>query len=88
VQATSSSRGGCSARQRRNGRRGGREGYAFRFAPDAFADVARFVANERKCCPFLDFEIAAESAGPVWLRLTGPAGTRAFLEAELGIPAG
>ncbi|HYW13949.1 MAG TPA: hypothetical protein VE871_18440 [Longimicrobium sp.] len=65
-----------------------REGYAFRFAPDAFADVARFVANERKCCPFLDIEIAAESAGPVWLRLTGPVGTRAFLEAELGIPAG
>ncbi len=69
-------------------RRAWREGYAFRFAADAFDDVARFVANERKCCPFLDFEIAAESAGPVWLRLTGPAGTRAFLEAELGIPGG
>lgn len=64
------------------------EGYAFRFAADAFEDVARFVANERRCCPFLDFEIAAEAAGPVWLRLTGPVGTRAFLDAELSPAAG
>jgi hypothetical protein len=63
------------------------EGYAFRFAADAFEPVARFVANERKCCPFLDFEITAEAAGPVWLRLTGPAGTRAFLDAELPLSA-
>jgi hypothetical protein len=69
-------------------RRDWREGYAFRFAPDAFDALARFVANERKCCPFLDFEIAVESAGPVWLRLTGPAGTRAFLDAELPIIGG
>jgi hypothetical protein len=61
-----------------------REGYAFRFGPDAFPSVARFVENERKCCPFLDFEVAVESAGPVWLRMSGPDGTRAFLDAELG----
>ena len=61
---------------------------AFRFAPDAFEDVARFVGNERKCCPFLDFEIGLPAAGPRRLRLTGPAGTRAFLEAELSLPAG
>lgn len=66
-------------------RRESREGYAFRFDADALEEVARFVANERRCCPFLDFEIAvAAAAGPVWLRLTGPAGTRAFLDAEMG----
>ena len=60
------------------------EGYAFRFAPAAFGDVARFVANERKCCPFLRFTIeVAPGDGAVWLRLTGPEGTRAFLDAEL-----
>lgn len=65
-----------------------REGYAFRFDADALEDAARFVANERRCCPFLEFEIAAAAAdGPVWLRITGPAGTRAFLDAE-GIGAG
>jgi hypothetical protein len=69
-------------------RREWKEGYAFRFSPDAFDALARFVANERKCCPFLHFEIAVESAGPVWLRLTGPSGTRAFLDAELPLGPG
>lgn len=62
------------------------DGLAFRFAPEALGDVARFVVNERRCCPFLDFEIAAPAPHEsVWLRLTGPEGTRAFLEAELPI---
>ena len=60
------------------------DGYAFRFDPDAFDDVARFVANERRCCPFLTFALdLAPNAGPLWLRLTGPVGTREFLDAEL-----
>ncbi len=59
-------------------------GLAFRFADDDFEQVARFVANERRCCPFLRFEIAVEpDGGPVRLRMTGPAGTRDFLRAEL-----
>jgi hypothetical protein len=59
-------------------------GYAYRFLPDAFDRVARFVANERKCCPFVDFELAVSAnSGPLWLRLTGPSGTQAVLEAEL-----
>ena len=59
-------------------------GYAYRFSADALEGVARFVANERRCCPFLSFEmvLAAEGA-PLWLRLTGPEGTRAVLDAEL-----
>jgi hypothetical protein len=60
------------------------DGYAFRFQPDAFEAIARFVANERRCCPFMDFELViAREGGPVWLRMTGPAGTRAVIEAEL-----
>ena len=60
------------------------QGYAFRFSPDTFDDVARFLSNERRCCPFLSFDIAiAASGGPVWLRITGPEGARAFLAAEL-----
>lgn len=62
-------------------------GYAFRFAPDAFEELARFVANERKCCPFMNFELAiAPESGPLWLRMTGPDGTRAVLQAELTLP--
>jgi len=60
------------------------DGLAFRFAADAFEQVASFVANERRCCPFLHFELTAGPAdGPVWLRMTGPPGTREFLLAEL-----
>ena len=59
-------------------------GYAFRFDAAAFEDVARFVGNERRCCPFLSFTIElAPDPGPLWLRISGPPRTRAFLEAEL-----
>lgn len=61
-------------------------GYAFRFHPEALEELARFVANERRCCPFMKFEITlAAAAGPLWLRMTGPAGTRAVLDAELNL---
>jgi hypothetical protein len=57
-------------------------GFAFRFDVDALDAVARFVANERKCCPFVDFEIqVAHNGGPLWLRMTGPDGTREALTA-------
>ena len=55
-------------------------GYALRFDPGAFDAVARFVANERKCCPFLTLELTVEpQSGPVWLRMTGPEGLRPAL---------
>ena len=61
-------------------------GYAFRFSPEALTEVARFIANERKCCPFLSFELSlAPEAGPLWLRMTGPEGARSVLDAELGL---
>ncbi|MDQ3698597.1 MAG: hypothetical protein M3373_11335 [Gemmatimonadota bacterium] len=60
------------------------DGYAFRFEADAFDDVARFVTNERRCCPFLTFTIELSAdGGPLWFRLSGPTGTRDFLDAEL-----
>lgn len=60
------------------------DGYAFRFPADTIDSLARFITNERKCCPFLTFVIEVSPAGgPVWLRMTGPSGTREFLDAEL-----
>ena len=58
------------------------DGYAFRFDPELFGQVARFVEYERLCCPFLAFTLELAGA-ELWLRLTGPAGTREFLDAEL-----
>jgi hypothetical protein len=50
-------------------------GYAFRFTPDTFERIAEFVARERKCCPFLTFNIViAPADGPVWLEMSAPKG--------------
>jgi hypothetical protein len=61
-------------------------GYVVRFHSDVFEAVARFVANERKCCPFMSFELTiSPDSGPLWLRMTGPEGTRSVLDAELNL---
>ena len=60
------------------------EGYRLRFAAeeDTLAVIARSVEAERHCCRFLRFHITVEpDAGPIWLELTGPAGTREFVSA-------
>ena len=60
------------------------DGYAFRFEAEALVDVARFVSSERRCCPFLTFTPEVSPGGsPLWLRLSGPPGSREFLDAEL-----
>ena len=61
-------------------------GIAFRLPPDSLAAVAKFVANERKCCPFMTFDIKVEpNDGAIVLCMTGPTGTREVVEAELGL---
>lgn len=61
-------------------------GYAFRFRNDAYGALVSFIANERKCCPFMTFELTiAPHSEFILLRMTGPAGTRAVLEAELDL---
>ena len=62
------------------------DGYAFKFDAAAYDDLVRFVSNERLCCPFITFgvEVLAD-AGPLWLSMRGPAGTREFLDAELSL---
>jgi len=61
-------------------------GVAFGLPPDSLEAIARFVANERKCCPFMTFDINVEpNNGAVSLSMTGPPGTREVIEAELGL---
>jgi hypothetical protein len=56
------------------------DGYAFRFPPEMFDELARVVGLERRCCAFLRFSLTAEPGnGPVWLEITGPAESKAFL---------
>jgi hypothetical protein len=50
------------------------------------ARVAELMDAERQCCPFLELRLTVTpDRGPVWLELTGPAGTRDFLTDELGL---
>ena len=63
-------------------------GYGLSFAPDleAYLAISEFVLLERRCCPFLRFNVELEpNCGPLWLRLTGPKGTKPLLREELGV---
>ncbi len=58
------------------------DGYGYRFDDgDARLDeIMAFIAAERRCCPFLTFEVAfAPHGGPIWLRLRGSERIKAFV---------
>ena len=61
-------------------------GYAYRFPSDVawVAELANLITLERQCCPFLRFSIHLEPGmGPIWLELSGPEGTKDFLNSIL-----
>jgi len=60
-------------------------GYAFRLPGNSVVEAAQWIANERKCCPFFAFRIDVAGNDEVWLSLTGPAGVKPFIVAELGL---
>jgi hypothetical protein len=58
------------------------DGYRLRFGPSpgVLSLIAQVIDAERQCCRFLRFTLTVEAdSGPVWLELTGPPGTQAFL---------
>jgi hypothetical protein len=62
---------------------GTRVASSFRLPSSALMTVAEWVSLERKCCPFFAFEIEQpKDQGPVWLRITGSEGAKAFIEEE------
>lgn len=59
------------------------DGYSVSFpsTSESLKDLTSLVDLERQCCPFLTFRITVEAnAGPVWLEITGPEGTKDFLK--------
>jgi hypothetical protein len=61
-------------------------GFAYRFPPDAslLADLFTMIQLEHQCCPFLKFTLTVEAGdGPTWLEMTGPPGTKEFLNTIL-----
>jgi hypothetical protein len=64
------------------------DGYAFQLRSEkvSLAELAEWVGNERKCCPFFDFDIALErDGGPLWLKLRGWDGVKQFIRSEFGV---
>jgi hypothetical protein len=62
------------------------DGYAFRLPADAdtLLKAAEFISLERLCCPFLNFALEVEpEGGPIWVRLTGRVGVKAFIREEV-----
>jgi hypothetical protein len=67
------------------------QGYGLVFEPSAgtLAELVEFIALERLCCPFLNFQLNVQSDnGPVRLEMTGREGVKQFLTTELGIQGG
>jgi uncharacterized Fe-S cluster-containing protein len=59
--------------------------YRFRIADRFIQDLAEVIDLERRCCPFLNFQMSIESGkGFVSLKLTGPAGTREMIISLFG----
>ena len=58
------------------------DGYGYRFSSESsqLEPLLEFIAAERRCCPFLTFELAFEPhGGPLWLRLRGSPQVKAFI---------
>jgi hypothetical protein len=60
------------------------DGYAFKLSGDALLEGAEWVKYEHKCCPFftLTLEQARDDDGPLWLKVTGREGVKAFIRRE------
>ena len=62
------------------------DGFAIRFLnePGRFMAIAKFIENERLCCPFFNFGLEVEpNSGPLWLRLTGGEGVKEILQTTM-----
>ena len=58
------------------------DGYAYRLAAAdrPVESLLEFITAERRCCPFLAFEIAFEPyGGSLWLRMRGSPRVKAFM---------
>jgi hypothetical protein len=64
------------------------DGYEFELPADnkTYELLTEWAFQERLCCPFFDIDLRFDREnGPLWLRLTGPPGTKDFIKMELGI---
>ena len=63
-------------------------GYEFRFDfnPTLYSLIAELATLEHLCCPFFDIGLKLDkNNGPIWLQITGDAGVKQFIQAELNL---
>ncbi len=63
-------------------------GYGLRFGPGLqdLILVTNWLRLERVCHSFLRLNLRVESnSGPIWLEISGPAGTKEHLKSDLGL---
>jgi hypothetical protein len=61
------------------------DGYEFQLPSDAqtYQQATEWIDGERVCCPFFDISLRVmPDGGPLWMRLTGRPGTKAFIQAD------
>jgi hypothetical protein len=66
------------------------KGYEFQYSPSivSLAELAEWVSDESKCCPFFGFHIDLENVGTLLcLRLTGELGVKQFVRSEFLVSA-
>jgi hypothetical protein len=58
-------------------------GYSYEMPSGPLSALAEWVSYERRCCPFLVFDIEVGNARkPLRLSLTGPEGVKKFIQSE------
>lgn len=60
-------------------------GYALRFSdtPQIIQQIAQFISEDRKCCPFIHFSMDVEANGAgIWLHLKGDTAVKQAIKSE------
>lgn len=63
-----------------------KNGYAFKLPAETglIQRLGSFIARERLCCPFFEFSLnIGAGQGPVWLKLSGREGVKAYIKETL-----
>ncbi len=63
------------------------DGYSVSFSSENFLTTAEWISLERRCCPFLSFQIRFSDGDDLfWVTLSGPNGTKDFLKTFFDSP--
>jgi len=60
------------------------DGFAFRLRRDqvTLGELGEWTGYVHRCCPFLDYEIAVQRDGPLWVTIKGGEAAKPFIRSE------